>query len=204
MKKLKVGIVDYGVGNHHSIYYSLKNLGLRCFVSDDHALLKACDILILPGVGAFRPAMMALESKKLDQFLLDAGSREKPIIGICLGMHLLGQSSTENGMTSGLGFIPGVVTRLDTGGWHIGWNTTKLRQHDPICEVVQNQHFYFNHGYAFNSLDEFVVCSTKFGNTNFASVVRSNNVLGVQFHPEKSQLAGYLLLNSMIEGLCNA
>ncbi len=204
MTKLTVGIVDYGVGNHNSVHHTLNYLGLRCRVSDDHTLLKACDLLLLPGVGAFRPAMQALESKGLDRFLVDQVARQKPILGICLGMQLLGKSSSENGRTAGLGLIPGDVVPLGIGCWHIGWNTATLQKPDPLFEVAHNQDFYFNHSYAYQALDEFAVCTTAFGDVRFASVVRAGKVAGIQFHPEKSQRAGHALLRSVIEGLCDA
>ena len=204
MTKLTVGIVNYGVGNFNSVHNTLNFLGLRCRVSDDHTLLEACDLLLLPGVGAFRPAMQALESKKLDRFLVDQVARKKPILGICLGMQLLGKSSLENGRTAGLGLIPGDVVSLGIACWHIGWNTATLRRPDPLFEVAHNQDFYFNHSYAYQALDEFVVCTTGFGDARFASVVRNDKVAGMQFHPEKSQRAGHALLRSVIKGLCDA
>jgi glutamine amidotransferase len=202
--KLTVGIVDYGVGNHNSVHHTLNHLGLRCRVSDDHMLLKACDLLLLPGVGAFRPAIQALKSKGLDRFLVDQVARQKPILGICLGMQLLGKSSSENGRTTGLGLIPGDVVRLDIGSCHIGWNSVTLQKPDQLFEVAHNQDFYFNHSYAYPALGDFAVCTTAFGDVFFASVVRSGKVAGIQFHPEKSQRAGHALLRSVIEGLCDA
>lgn len=204
MTRLSIGIVDYGVGNHNSVRHTLNYLGLRCRVSDDHTLLKACDLLLLPGVGAFRPAMQALERKGLDRFLIDQVAHQKPILGICLGMQLLGKSSSENGRTAGLGLIPGDVVPLGIGCWHIGWNTATLQKPDPLFEVAHNQDFYFNHSHAYQALDEFAVCIASFGDTRFASVVRAGKVAGIQFHPEKSQRAGHSLLRSVIEGLCDA
>ncbi len=204
MTKLTVGIVDYGVGNHNSVHHTLNLLGLRCRVSDDHMILKTCDLLLLPGVGAFRPAMQALVGKGLDRFLAEQVACQKPILGICLGMQLLGKSSSENGRTTGLGFVPGDVVSLGIGRWHIGWNSTTLLKADPLFEVAHNQDFYFNHSYAYQSLDDFAVCTTSFGDISFASVVRAGKVAGMQFHPEKSQRAGHDLLWSAIEGLCNA
>lgn len=204
MTKLTVGIVDYGVGNHNSVRHTLNFLGLRCHVSNDHMTLKACDLLLLPGVGAFRPAMQVLQARGLDHFLTEQVAHQKPVLGICLGMQLLGRSSSENGRTTGLGFIPGDVVPLGIGRWHIGWNSTTLQKADPLFEVAHSQDFYFNHSYAYQSLEDFVVCTTTFGETQFASVVRAGKVAGMQFHPEKSQRAGHVLLQSVIERLCNA
>jgi len=202
--KLKVGIVDYGVGNHGSLYRTLTHLGFRCCVSDDYGQLKDCALLLLPGVGAFRPAMQNLESKGLARFLVDQSLDQKPIIGICLGMQLLGQSSSEDGWKVGLGLIPGNVVRLERDLWHIGWNSLKLQKSDPIFNDVQNHYFYFNHSYAYKLSDNFVSCTSTFEDKCFPSVVRNGNVVGFQFHPEKSQRAGHVLLRSVIEGLCDA
>lgn len=204
MTKLTVGIVDYGVGNHNSVLHSLRHLGLRGFISADHKSLRTSDLLLLPGVGAFRPAMQALEQRKLNLFLLDQVACQKPILGICLGMQLLGKSSSENGWTAGLGLIPGSVVTLGIGCWHIGWNTVTQKKVDPIFEVAHNRDFYFNHSHAYESFGEYVVCTSEFGATPFASVVRSGKVAGIQFHPEKSQRAGCDLLQSVIKGLCHA
>jgi glutamine amidotransferase len=119
-------------------------------------------------------------------------------------MQLLGKSSSENGRTAGLCLIPGDVVPLGIGSWHVGWNTATLHKPDPLFEVAHNKYFYFNHSYAYLSPNEFVVCTSSFGDTRFASVVRSGKVAGIQFHPEKSQRAGYALLNSVIKGLCDA
>lgn len=204
MSKLTVGVVDYGVGNHSSVRRTLNFLGLRCCISADQALLKPCDLLLLPGVGAFRPAMQALESRGLDVFIVEQAEHQKPILGICLGMQLLGKSSSENGRTAGLGLISGDVVPLGSGRWHIGWNTVNLQNQDPLFKAADSQDFYFNHSYAYEAMDEFVVCSTGFGDKRFASAVRSGKVAGIQFHPEKSQRAGHALLRSVIEGLCDA
>lgn len=204
MTKLTVGIVDYGVGNLNSVHRTLNYIGLRCRVSDDHMVLKTCDLLLLPGVGAFRPAIQALKERGLDQFLTEQAARERPILGICLGMQLLAKSSSENGRTAGLGLISGDVVSIGIGRWHIGWNTAILQKPDPLFEVAHNQDFYFNHSYAYHPIDEFVICATNFGDARFASVVRTGKVAGVQFHPEKSQRVGHTLLRSVVEGLCNA
>lgn len=204
MRKLTIGIVDYGVGNHNSVRHTLHFLGFRCRVSDDHTVLKGCDLLLLPGVGAFRPAMLALKAKGLDVFLIDQVARQKPVLGICLGMHLLAKASYEHGRTTGLDLIPGEVVPLGIGQWHIGWNTVELTKTDPLFAVANDKDYYFNHSYAFEATGDFMVCRTTFGERTFASVVRFGKVAGIQFHPEKSQNAGHMLLSAVIEGLANA
>lgn len=203
MSKITVGIVDYGVGNHASVRHALHELDLRCRTSDDWAVLNACDVLLLPGVGAFRPAMEALLARSLDQYLLEQVHRNRPLLGICLGMQLLADASHEDGLTPGLGLIPGEVIGLPLPHWHIGWNTIERIRADPLFEPSEGQAFYFNHSYAYQGPVEFQVCSSCAGDA-FASVIRRDLVVGVQFHPEKSQGAGRALLRRLIGGLCDA
>lgn len=202
MSNLKVGIVDYGLGNHGSLHNNLNALGFRCTVSDDCTVLDACDLLLLPGVGSFQPAMQAIKNKKLDLFLINEAAKHKPILGICLGMQLLARSSMENGKSVGLGLIPGDVEKLDTGIWHIGWNTAVQNKPDPLFDLAHNQDFYFNHAFVYKCADEFTACTTLVRDQHIVSVIRLRNIVGIQFHPEKSQLAGKELLRSVIEGLC--
>lgn len=204
MTKLTIGIVDYGIGNHASVRHCLHDLGLRCRVSDDPSILEACDLLLLPGVGAFRPAMLALQEKALDRFLLDQAGKHRPILGICLGMQLLTQASHEDGYTRGLGLIPGEVVSLSGElSWHIGWNTLEQLKEDPLFQNAVGQTFYFNHSYIYQGPSEFQVCSTRSGKV-FAAVIRRGKIVGVQFHPEKSQAVGRVLFGQLLKGLCNA
>jgi imidazole glycerol-phosphate synthase subunit HisH len=203
VNKITIGVVDYGVGNHTSVRHCLHDLELRCRVTDDPAVLQSCHLLLLPGVGAFRPAIEALRAKKLDGFLLEQARGKKPILGICLGMQLLTDVSHEDGETAGLGLIPGSVVPLAAPRWHIGWNTIEQVKEDPIFRPSTGQSFYFNHSYAYRGAPEFQVCKTKSAES-FASVIRRDNVVGVQFHPEKSQAAGHALLRQIVEGMCGA
>ena len=203
MTKRTIGIVDYGVGNHASVRQCLHRLGLRCRVTDDLLVLDGCDLLLLPGVGAFRLAMQSLQAKALDRFLIDQASRQKPIVGICLGMQLLTEASHEDGFTTGLGLIPGMAVPLLPLRWHIGWNTVEQVREDPLFQDNTGQEFYFNHSYVYQGPEEFQVCRTHWGNA-FASVIRRNKIVGTQFHPEKSQKAGHTFLREIVDGLCDA
>ena len=203
MSKITVGIVDYGVGNHASVRHTLHELGLRCRVSHEPDILDACDMLVLPGVGAFRPAIEALRARSLDRFLLEQVDRNRPLLGICLGMQLLAQGSSENGFTAGLGLVPGQVVALADGHWHIGWNTIGQVLVDPLFRASDGQAFYFNHSYIYEGPIEYQVCRAS-TNAEFAAAIRRERVVGVQFHPEKSQAAGRALLKNLVHGLCDA
>jgi glutamine amidotransferase len=206
LSRLPIGIVDYGIGNHASVLTTLRELGFRCRVSADAAELSDCGMLILPGVGAFRPAMKALRERGLDRFLADWAVRGRPLLGICLGMQLLAQSSDEGGQTSGLGLIPGTVTSLGKQ-WHIGWNTIDRVNRaidDELFSASYGHAFYFNHSYMYVGPEEFQVSSTALKGNVFTSAVRRSLVVGVQFHPEKSQMAGHALLCRLVEGMSGA
>jgi glutamine amidotransferase len=203
VSRLTVGIVDYGVGNHASVRHSLFELGFRCRVSDDPATLDACDILVLPGVGAFKPAMEALCARDLDQYLVAQAQRQRPLLGICLGMQLLADGSHEGGFTRGLGLIPGEVGPIASPQWHIGWNAIKIVQLDPLFAASDSRDFYFNHSYVYRGPVEHHLSYTT-ASEEFVSAIRRGRLIGVQFHPEKSQASGRELLRSVINGLCNA
>jgi glutamine amidotransferase len=203
MTKVTVGIVDYGIGNHASVRHALNELGWRCRISDEAAVLESCDLLVLPGVGAFRPAIDAIRARGLDAYLIEYAGRKRPLLGICLGMQLLAQASHEDGFTHGLGLVPGEVTALPAPRWHIGWNTIDQVQTDALFSGSNGEAFYFNHSYAYRGPIEFQVCRSVAAE-EFASAIRRDNIVGVQFHPEKSQAAGRALLRRLIGGLCDA
>jgi len=198
-----VGVVDYGVGNHASVRHTLHELGLRCRVSDERAVLDACDLLLLPGVGAFRPAIEALRARELDRYLIEQAGRGRALLGICLGMQLLAGSSNEDGFTAGLGLVPGDVASLAAPHWHIGWNVIRSSPHEPLFRASDGEAFYFNHSYVYRGPPQLEACRTT-ASEEFVSGFRQGRIVGVQFHPEKSQAAGRALLSSLIAGLCNA
>ncbi len=204
MSKLKVGIVDYGIGNQTSILNCIKSIGFKGFLTDEIEILNKTDLLILPGVGAFEPTMRILKKKNLDKYLIDQGNKNKPIIGICLGMQLLGKTSSEKGMNKGLDLIPGRVDILsDEQPFHIGWNSLKILKNSNLI-LDEKNYFYFNHSYAFKEIRNYSICSSNHAGIKFNSIIRKNNIVGIQFHPEKSQKAGRNFLKNLIKGLCDA
>lgn len=204
MSALTVGVVDYGVGNLASVYHALRELGYRCRVSRAVDVLDATDLLLLPGVGAFPAAMQALHNCHLVEYLKQQARRERPLVGICLGMQLLADESTEFSLTAGLGLIPGRVSALPNARWHIGWNTIEVLDGESLLQASDGQSLYFNHSYVFEPAREYQIGVARLGTEPLTVAVRRGRVVGLQFHPEKSQIAGRQLLRNVIEGLCRA
>jgi len=200
MKPKKIGIINYGVGNHSSILRSFENLNYRCIVSCAQSELTECSILVLPGVGAFPAAMSALVESKLDIYIKNKAREGIPIIGLCLGMQLFADISYENGITTGLGLIPGEVVPLIGKKYHVGWNTIKVVNDDEFISSSDQQSVYFNHSFVFDSPKEFIICTTEFDKSITAGI-RKNNIVGLQFHPEKSQIIGQDMLKNLVERL---
>ena len=193
--KLKIGLIDYGLGNWASISKFFRNLDCKTIISNDLETLEQTNIILLPGVGAFKPAMQSIKLRNIDSFLKDMTKINKPIIGICLGMQLLGQSSEENGEEDGIGLIPAKVIKLFKGNCHIGWN-------DVLSENIniKNQ-YYFNHSYGYKVSSEFSVGTSNFENVLFTSILKYKNIIGCQFHHEKSQVNGTKLLKYILKDL---
>jgi imidazole glycerol-phosphate synthase subunit HisH len=196
---ITVAVVDYGMGNRRSVQKALEHVGARVAVTRDPATLATADALVLPGVGAFAAAMSALSALDLIAPIRRAAGDGRPVLGICLGMQLLFERSSELGDTAGLGLLGGEVTRLQTGGLrvpHIGWNEVRPTRPAPLTAGLppQGAAFYHVHSYAVRPSDpEDVVATTTYGET-FATVVARGSVMGTQFHPEKSSAHGLQLL----------
>jgi len=203
MKIYSVGIVDYGMGNHASVVHSLRDIGFRVMVSNNGADLDAVDVLMLPGVGAFPSAMAALHERGLVDYLHQQANLGRPLIGICLGMQLLANASYEHKHTVGLGLIPGDILPFEDHGAHIGWNTIEFSQNNLVWLESGGRAFYFNHSFYYQGPSEYQVAVTQHL-IPFPSIIKCSNVIGMQFHPEKSQLAGKALLKNLIESLVDA
>lgn len=206
MSKL-ITIVDYGMGNLWSVQSAVRYLGYNSVVSSKPSEVANADILILPGVGSFRAAMRALKNSRLDEAILEASlSRERKIMGICLGMQLLAMQSTEGGETSGLGLIPAQVERFDVakmGGLkvpHIGFNEVRSQDQSILFKnIAPSSDFYFVHSYRLRA-DEFHGCHAicHYGQ-DFVAAYEHENIYATQFHPEKSQTNGLKLLDNFLD-----
>ena len=203
MKIYSVGIVDYGMGNHASVVHSLRDIGFRVRVSNNGADLDAVDVLMLPGVGAFPSAMATLHERGLVDYLHQQAKLGRPLIGICLGMQLLANASYEHKHTIGLGLIPGDIVPFEKHRGHIGWNTLEFSQNNSLWSEIDGEAFYFNHSFCYQGPFEYQVAVSQHL-IPFPSIIRRGNVIGLQFHPEKSQLAGKVLLKNLIKSLVDA
>jgi len=203
MSRRTIGIVDYGVGNHASVWRALHALDYRCRISRDPAVLSATDLLLLPGVGAFPPAMRALHQHGLVGYLQEQARTGQPFVGICLGMQLMADASSEFGVTAGLGLIPGQVNALPQANWHIGWNSIETVGDDKLLRGADGCAVYFNHSFTFDAAAEYRIGLARLAEA-FTVAVRRENMVGLQFHPEKSQATGRAVLRNVIEELCRA
>ena len=194
-----VAIIDYGVGNLRSVEKAFAAAGCEAVVSGDEKVLRAAERLVLPGVGAFAACIKALSERGFDQLVKERVSEGTPLLGVCVGMQLLFETSDEFGATPGLGLLSGRVRRFsdELVVPHVGWNRVEqVRNHFLFDQVADQSHFYFVHSYYCEPDDKNVVAGqTEYG-VNYASVVAHENICGVQFHPEKSQNAGLQLLQN--------
>ncbi|MFC7393875.1 imidazole glycerol phosphate synthase subunit HisH [Scopulibacillus cellulosilyticus] len=193
-----IGILDYGMGNLHSVASALKRLDVECIVSSKQSELEETDGLILPGVGAFKDAIDLLKEEGHIAFLKDYVQR-KPLLGICLGMQLLFDESEEHGLTGGLGLLPGRVRRFADGGYkvpHMGWNQLIVhRPQEPLIKNLKADFAYFVHSYYVQNDDKSLLIATAEYGVDVPAIVGKGRVFGTQFHPEKSGEFGLQLLS---------
>ena len=202
----KIGLIDYGMGNLFSVQQAFKRVDQHLDIISDVKTLRTCDALILPGVGAFDPAMINLRKTDLIPSIIDWVNNGKPLIGICLGLHLLFETSDE-GTSKGLGVIKGHIRRLphekNERIPHIGWSPIFKINKCPILENFSDSNWmYFVHSYsAYPQEQKNTVATTKFGKTDISSIVWHKNTGACQFHPEKSGAAGQKLILNWIKWL---
>lgn len=200
-----VAVIDYGMGNLHSVRKALQaaNSNVEVIVTDKAGPIRAADRVVFPGVGALQDCINALASRGLDRVITDL-AESKPMLGICLGMQALLDFGEENGGTVGLAVISGQVKRFRLSDPtlkvpHMGWNQVKQTRPHPLWrDIPDNSRFYFVHSYYASPLmPEDIVGQTQYGAT-FASALARGSVFGVQFHPEKSQKHGLQLLKNFL------
>ncbi|MDB4210242.1 imidazole glycerol phosphate synthase subunit HisH [Gammaproteobacteria bacterium] len=204
---INIAIIDYGMGNTHSLTNSIKALGyINVNLTFEQKFIQESDCIILPGVGAFGDAMKNLKERNLIQILDDEVQiRKKPILGICLGMQLLFESSDEHGFHEGLGWIPGKVEKMEQSREyripHVGWNNLKFINNSSLLkEIKEENDFYFVHSYHANCEQKYILAKIEYGK-EYTAIAKYENVLGMQFHPEKSHHNGLLILKTFLESI---
>jgi imidazole glycerol-phosphate synthase subunit HisH len=197
-----IAIVNYGLGNLHSVHKAVVKVGGEALVTEDAADIRRADKVILPGVGAFADGMQGLAERGLVEVVQEAAHSGKPLLGICLGMQLLFNESEELGVSQGLGLVPGKVRLFENQTVkvpQIGWNQLHFEKDSPLLEGLQpGDYVYFNHSYYCEPAERAdTLISTEYG-LRYASAVQRGNLFGVQFHPEKSQRVGLQILRNFV------
>ena len=198
-----IAIVDYDAGNTFNVQKAFAHIGVDTVLTADPEVILNSDGVVLPGVGAFKAAMDTLVERKLVDVLKQVAEKNIPLLGICLGMQLLFDSSTEYGLTEGLGLIPGTVEALpaDLGLMipHMGWNQNLVKNHSSIfADVADREYTYFVHSYYAKCDDQYITTTADYG-VDVPGIVERDSVYGMQFHPEKSAHVGLNLLRTFVE-----
>ena len=196
-----IAVIDYGAGNIRSVAKAVEALGTKCFIAMNDDDLKKADKVILPGVGAFGKAARTLKSARMNSAIREFVETGRPFLGICLGFQLLFESSEEDPGIPGLNLIKGKCVRLEGSVKipHLGWNRVKITQNHPLWKNIPDESFfYFAHSYIVLPEEKLNIGETEYG-CHFASAIAEENIIGLQFHPEKSQDIGLKILKNFIE-----
>jgi glutamine amidotransferase len=200
MKKL--GIIDYNAGNLFSLENALKMLNVRYIITTKKKLLDECSHIILPGVGAFSPAMKSLKKNKLDKFLISAANKNKPILGICLGMQMLFEKSSEFGSHKGLSLIKGVVKKINLKNCKIpiiGWYKICVDK-KSFLKRFNKEYVYLVHSYECLVVENNDIAATyTMSKKKIVCAIQKKNIFAMQFHPEKSDLQGLSMLKNFLK-----
>lgn len=199
---MSIAIIDYGVGNLRSVEKAFTSQGIEAVVTREEKVLCAADKLVLLGVGAFGYAMESLRKSGFDQLVVEAAQAGKPIIGLCVGLQMMFEEGHEFGVHRGLGLLPGRVVKFPDSVRvpHVGWNQVEFKNgsqaHPIFCGLPDQPFFYFVHSYYVEPRDESCVLGETEYALRYASICGRGNLIGVQFHPEKSQATGLKLLKN--------
>ena len=201
-----VALVDYGAGNLHSVHNALKAVGANVAVTADPNTVRAADRIVLPGVGSFKACAEGLRAipNMVDAMTERVHIGGAPFLGICVGMQLLGDRGLEHGVTPGLGWIPGEVRLIEPSDPaikvpHMGWNDVALLPHAKDHHVIEEGEAYFLHSYHFSADNPSDIAAMTDHGEGLVAAVARGNILGVQFHPEKSQSFGLAMLTRFLE-----
>lgn len=196
---MAIGIIDYGMGNLQSVKNALEFIGVETFIASDIEELRKADKIILPGVGAFKDAVELLREKKIDGFLKEVKANGIPLLGICLGMQLLFDTSTEFGEHKGLGLIPGKIVKFELEDLkipHMGWNELVIKKEAPLFIGLPDEAYvYFVHSFYLETKEDVVSATTHYG-FEVQIAAQLGNIYGLQFHPEKSGNVGLQILRN--------
>lgn len=194
-----IAIIDYGMGNLKSVYNALKKIGAECEITSDKEEIRKADKLILPGVGAFKDCMDNLRRENLVEVIREEAAKGKPLLGICLGMQVLFEKGYEGEETEGLGLLKGNVTKMEDPKVkipHIGWNNLEKNREDDMLKGIEKDAFvYYVHSYRASEYnEEDLVGYSSYGSLKVPGLFRKDNIIGAQFHPEKSGEDGLKML----------
>lgn len=195
-----IAIADYGIGNLGSVTKAFRHAGAETVLTGDPEVLRTAKALVLPGDGAFAATMEEVTRRGLVPLVREAAAAGKPVLGICIGMQLFFEESEEHGLHAGLGLLPGRVRRFDEGlpVPHMGWNRLRRRQAHPLLDGIEDgAHVYFVHSYYCDAPEAVTIATSDYGR-DFAAVAGRGSVLGVQFHPEKSQGVGLRMVANFV------
>lgn len=196
-----IAIIDYGAGNTFNVQKAFNFLGVETVLTSDPKVIDQSSALVLPGVGAFKAAMDNLQAAGLVDIIKITVANGKPLLGICLGMQMLFEYSEEYGQTTGLGLIPGKVVAIPDGDLlvpQMGWNQQILHKPTSVFKEVANQYTYFVHSYYAQTDPQYITSTVDYG-VQVPAIVERDQIIGMQFHPEKSGQVGLRLLKDFVE-----
>src|SRR4030067_685640 len=205
--KNMIAIVDYGMGNLRSVEKGFLKVGVKAGITNNPEVIEKADGVVLPGVGAFKDCMRELTSLELTDAIVQVIKKGKPYLGICLGLQVLFSESEEFGRCRGLDIFRGKVVRFPSGNLkipHMGWNELTIQKQNPLLNGIKDKtYFYFVHSFYVAPEDSSIIAATTDYGINFTSMIYSGNIFATQFHPEKSQRAGLIILKNfgkVVEG----